>query len=198
MSKGTTIFAFVLGAAVGSVVTWKIVKTKYEQIIQEEIDSMKEYYSNRYKKLSEQEATDEVEDQVEGQTSINDEYEEYTSTLTDQGYTNYSNINESKGGLKPMKDRPYVISPDEFGEKDDYETTSLFYYADRVLAYTTGEPIHDVDAIVGRESLDSFGEYEPDSVYVRNDKLKTDYEILLDEDNYADRGRGSYNPQVND
>ena len=38
---------FATGAAIGSVVTWKIVKTKYEQIAQEEIDSVKEVYSKR-------------------------------------------------------------------------------------------------------------------------------------------------------
>ena len=38
--KGTLIF--VLGAAVGSAVTWKILKTKYDKIVQDEIDSFKE------------------------------------------------------------------------------------------------------------------------------------------------------------
>ena len=37
--------AFLAGAAVGSVVTWKVVKTKYDQIIQEEINSVKAVFS---------------------------------------------------------------------------------------------------------------------------------------------------------
>ena len=40
------IFIFTLGAAVGSVVTWKLVKDKYARIAQEEIDSVKEVFSN--------------------------------------------------------------------------------------------------------------------------------------------------------
>ena len=43
-----------------------------------------------------------------------------------------------------------------------------------------------MDEIVGKESLNHFGEYEDDSVFVRNDRLKRDYEILLDQRNYSD------------
>ena len=46
--------------------------------------------------------------------------------------------------------------------------------------------ISDVDNVVGKDSLSKFGEYEPDSVYVRNDREKTDYEILADTRCYSD------------
>ena len=39
---------------------------------------------------------------------------------------------------------------------------------------------------VGKESLTHFGEYEDDSVFVRNDNLKADYEILADKRTYAE------------
>ena len=37
-------FIFTAGAAIGSVVTWKVIKTKYEQISNEEIESVREEY----------------------------------------------------------------------------------------------------------------------------------------------------------
>lgn len=46
--------------------------------------------------------------------------------------------------------------------------------------------ITNVDEIVGEESLDHFGEYEEDTVYVRNEELETDFEILKDDSNYRD------------
>lgn len=84
--------------------------------------------------------------------------------------------------------KPYVISPDEFGEMEDedYDKVSVTYYADGVLADEYDEVVENVDEIVGEESLTHFGEYEDDSVFVRNDKLKCDYEILLDQRNYSD------------
>ena len=43
-----------------------------------------------------------------------------------------------------------------------------------------------MDNVVGLESLTHFGEFEDDSVFVRNDRLKCDYEILLDQRTYSD------------
>ena len=77
-------------------------------------------------------------------------------------------------------EKPYVISPDEFGEFEDYEKISLIYYNDGVLTDENNEIVDDINEIVGEDSLKHFGEYEEDSVFVRNDKLKCDYEILYD------------------
>ena len=85
-----------------------------------------------------------------------------------------------------MEVKPYVISPEEFGEFEDYERISLSYYADQVLADEDDEKVDDVDNVVGLESLTHFGEFEDDSVFVRNDRLKCDYEILLDQRTYSD------------
>ena len=43
---------FAAGAAIGSVITWKVLKDKYEKLAQEEIDSVKEAFSRREKKLN--------------------------------------------------------------------------------------------------------------------------------------------------
>ena len=80
---------------------------------------------------------------------------------------------------------PYVISPDEFGGADGYDAISLTYYSGNgVLVDDNEEQVDNVEELVGEDSLKHFGEYEDDSVYVRNDERKCDYEILLDESNY--------------
>ena len=40
--------------------------------------------------------------------------------------------------------------------------------------------------MVVEDFADHFGEYEDDSVFVRNNRLKCDYEILRDEGEYSD------------
>ena len=85
-----------------------------------------------------------------------------------------------------MIDKPYVIPPEEFADFDDYERITLMYFADEVLTDENFELVEDVDDVVGLESLEHFGEYEDDSVHVRNDRLKCDYEILYDPRDYAD------------
>lgn len=174
MFKNVLIFA--AGAAIGSAVTWKFVKTKYERIANEEIESVKEFFGRGKNKEEESEEVYEV--------FADGVLKEAEKICEENGYTNYSNTKKEEEEMDI--DAPYVITPEEFGELDDYETETLTYYKDKVLADDWDNKIENVDDLVGEESLTHFGEYEEDSVYVRNDTTKTDYEILLDERNFSD------------
>lgn len=186
MNKLWGVFIFAAGAAVGSVVTWKIVKTKYERIAQEEIDSVKEAFSQRTNSddtnaKDEKDHDDDDDDDDEYFVKVDDD-NEYSKMVKNLGCS--YNAEKKKGGGTTNK--PYVIAPDEFGDIYEYDTITLHYFADKVLADEDDEIITNVDEIIGRDSLTHFGEYEPDSVYVRNDEMKADYEILLDLRNYYD------------
>jgi hypothetical protein len=107
-------------------------------------------------------------------------------TLTNElGYSSAATKNE-EGVNDVENDEVYVISPDVYGDMDGYDTENLTYYADKVLAYDDGEIVKNVDELIREESLTHFGEFEDDSVFVRNEKLKTDYEILLDVRKYSE------------
>ena len=86
---------------------------------------------------------------------------------------------------KGVSDVPYVISPEEFGEVG-YEQIELTYYGDGILADDDDEIIDDVEDVVGSYALTSFGKYEDDAVFVRNDARRCDYEILADHRDYND------------
>ena len=176
---------FTVGAAIGSAVTWKYVKTKYEQIANDEIESMREYFMRRSSEQGEEPSEECVEEEEADSDTI--DREEYADMVKQIGYTNYSNP-ENKGGNEKVSEvkKPYVVTPDEFGEIHEYETKTLFYYKDKVLADTDDEIVEDVDDTVGLDSLNHFGQYEDDSVFVRNEERETDYEILLDSRNYSD------------
>jgi len=186
MNKTINFMTFVLGVAVGSVVTWRYVEKKYEQIAQDEIDSVKEVFSKRETEFTEDTEVQIKADNAKKKPSVI----EYAAWLRKRGYTNYSDmVDEKPEEVKeePMSvDKPYVIAPEEFGELDDYETISLIYYTDQILADDNDVIVDDIEDVVGFDSLNSFGEYEDDSVFVRNDRLKCDYEILLDQRKYSD------------
>lgn len=183
--KGTlsNVLIFAAGAAIGSVVTWKLIKTKYEQIAREEINSVKERIAKRTNRAEQQETTPDCVS-IEIDNSVLEDLKEYEREVRRQEYTGYPGEDDEEDDNVMCK--PYVISPDEFGEMDDYECESLIYYADQVLADTADNMIEDVEGLVGRESLGHFGEYEDDSVFVRNDRLRTDFEILRDISRYED------------
>ena len=197
--KGVLIF--VLGAAAGSLATWKLIEKKYKDIAQEEIDSVKDTFSkmkkNEYpdkledypdfEEFDDSDDSDDVEEEPKPEQKIDrnnkPDIVEYAKILSETGYTNYAERQDKKEkkGVEPVEDeKPYVISPDEFGEKDGYENVTLTYYADGVLTDYFDNVISNVDEVVGFDSLDHFGEYEDDVVFVRNEKMETDYEILRD------------------
>ena len=194
-NKTTSIFMLFLGAAAGSLVTWKYAKTKYERIAQEEIDSVKEVFRRQTSPVeqhTEEECEDETE--VEEEDPVDEEYRDYRSIASRYSTSNETDIkNEQKGGGKTMIEKPYVISPDDFGELDGYETASLTYYADGVLEDDYYVVIEEdaVDDMVGIESFEHFGEHENDTVFVRNEKLKTDFEIQRDLRKYSETNHDS-------
>lgn len=164
-----TIFA--AGLSIGSVVTWKLLKSKYEKRAQEEIES----FLNQEKEDSK--SVDILADNSADYISVTDiDREEYTNILQTNNYTKEVAAVE----------KPYVITPEEFGEFTNYETISLTYYNDKVLADDGDDIINNIDEIIGADSLTHFGEYEDDIVYVRNDRLRCDYEIALDVRDYSD------------
>lgn len=188
MNKTINFMMFVVGAAVGSIVTWRYIDKKYEQIAQEEIDSVKEVFAKREHDSTE---NNDVVRKKASNAKEKPNIVEYAAKLREQGYTNYADIepetNEEGVNEESMDiDMPYVIPPEEFGEFDDYERIGLTYYADQVLTDEDDELVEDIEDTVGFDSLSHFGEYEDDSVFVRNDRLKCDYEILLDQRNYSD------------
>lgn len=167
-----TAIVFTLGATIGSVVTWLIINEKYKQIADEEISSVKELYKKDSQEISE-DADKEEENEV---------MNKYEKILDSTVYRNYSK-KESKE--EEDLNKPYVIEPGEFDE-NDYDTVTLFYFEDDVVTDEQHNIIDNIDELIGDDALNHFGEYEDDSVFVRNDVTKTDYEILKDGRNFSD------------
>ena len=53
-NKALFSLAFIIGTVTGSVVTWYLLKDKYEALAQEEIDSVKEVFLRREQELKDQ------------------------------------------------------------------------------------------------------------------------------------------------
>lgn len=192
--KNITIFT--VGLAIGSAVSYIYNSKKFNAQLDDEIEKTKSYYENKYLKTEES-----VEKDLTVEEPINAEKtEEYSKMInrydspavkSDEKETKkikatfYDPLTdeieevEVEGNMTHDELKPYVISPDEFGETD-YKIISLNYYADNVLTDEFDNIIDDVEGTVGEASLDTFGEYEDDTVFVRNDSLEIDYEICAD------------------
>ncbi len=184
-NKALYILGFALGVPVGALATWKVLNVKYEQRYQEELQSLKESLQNRKPAISDISAdTEKAVQQARNKPSIKD----YAALLAEgEGYINHSTPSSSAEIVdEETEQKIYTISPEEFGEREGFETVELTLYSDGVLENDDEKTVDDVQSLIGSEALDSFGEYEDDSVYVRNEKLKLDIQILYDEREYSD------------
>ena len=190
--KFINVLMFAAGAAVGSAVTWKVMKTQYEQIVQEEIQSVKEVFTDL---ATTQDHTDEDDndDESDAQQISWDDLEDLNENdeTPDEGDLNeyeklVNNYTSEKGGAEIVTKEPYVISPYDFGEIDEYNQIELTYYADGTLEDEDYNIVTDVDELIGPDALFTFGEYEEDSVFVRNERLSTDFQILKDYRTYKE------------
>jgi hypothetical protein len=94
---------------------------------------------------------------------------------------------------------PYVLEPDDTSsaawkftnEEVYFDKITLFLYDDGVLCSDDNEIITNVAATVGQEALSRIGEYEPDVVYVRNEQISTDFEIIRQYRDFASITRAS-------
>lgn len=179
--KGLCIFG--AGALVGAVVAAKAVREKYQQEAEEEIAEMREYYREKEQKrreAEEYEAVVEVKEETES---------EYKEIVKDEGYTNYTQYNDVKPEEKIDDDvedewTPSIIDPEEFGEDPSYDTATLTYFKDGVLADEVDEVMDP--KMVGEENLKIFDEFGARSIYVRNDEHMIDFEIIRDEYPYSE------------
>lgn len=188
---------FAAGAAVGSVVTWMLVKTKYEQIANEEIESVKEVFSQRKGITIKDVAEAAVKEGLDVDIELSEKersIEEIRDMVQELGYKNEQVMKEKEKEKEDEEEededmdygKPYVIAPEESWEQD-YPTISLTYYeGDGVLTDDHDRLIKNVDELVGEDFASHFGEYEDDSVFIRNDKLKVYYEILRDYGSYSE------------
>ena len=184
--KLSNVLLFTAGVAVGSLVTWRYFKSKYE-VVEDEIEE----------KTEETEGETETEDEDPEVSESKMSYKkpplkEYVKMVESNGYVPKTHMEEVKeeiaNGEWDDKDvyEPFIIRPEEYGELHAYETLSLNYYADGVLTDELDNPIEDVESLVPADFADHFGEYEDDVVHVRNDNLECDYEILRDLRKFTD------------
>ena len=128
----------------------------------------------------------------------------------------------AEGKIKGQDGSPQVISmltytgegEGEYTYQDDYDHVSLDWYAgDCVLSYShncevngeeheMGEIVEKPNFVVGWKWKEHFGDPElfndADCVYVRNELLKCDFEIIRDEGKYREIVLGDYDEEDND
>lgn len=205
------VIAFAAGALVGSVAAIQVVKTRYEQIANEEIASVKEEYADLLAKMKKR--LNESATSAESQDSEEEEDDEYYPDDDERDFTasekeqiayykmtskyrstddeDDSDENDKEGGEGgngevQFINGPYPITPEEFcSSPPGYNAQPLDYFKDGILADSWGMRV-DIEETIGEDNLAYFGEYVDDVLYVRNERTEIDYEVTKDPRTYTD------------
>ncbi len=193
-----------LGFAVGFRIAEKRMKLKYQNMAVSEIAKMREHYMQKTvaaqpkppvetvteKKTrrpyteAEQQAINEV---VEAEEKLRESLKNETSS--DEWDYKYE-ISQR------VKHVPYIIHHDEFLENaPSHDQVSYTYYeVDDMLSDTRDTTIDDIDAVIGLGNLGRWGHGSPgdqNCVYIRNEKLGMDFEVVRDRGSFSDSVRGT-------
>lgn len=177
------------GIVIGVGVSWTYHKNKYEKLVQEDIDSIREHMDKRNSDSIPHEVVnvEEVEDVKDVEEIIDETKEKMKKIIS---HSKYSGSEKDEYGVAAKYERPCIVTPDEFASISGFDTATFYYTSNNCLITDDGELVEDVVGTFGmelHEIKDQFGVYEQDAVYVRDMKLKMDYEILWDEQEYKSR-----------
>lgn len=154
----------VMGAFIGSAVTWRYMKKKHEDEMNDEPFDWGEDEQNQPEDTTENTTEDTEKEEAENIIKYNQYFQESSEKKE----------KESKS-MDPIR----VISPDEFQESE-YPSLSLWYYTDGVITNDDNKIVTNAIELIGSDFKNHFGEYEddPDTVYVVNENDKVVYEIM--------------------
>ena len=194
-----------VGFGVGYFVMGKRLETKYEKLAKEEIAEMREHYTKKMvaaqskppaNVIVEERQYDEKELQAIEETNRRFPPEKETPMVEETPQV--SNIFEDPWDYaveikKRQHDVPYIIHYDEFqqNEPENEQVTYTYYELDDVLADIRDTEIDDMDAVIGLGNLGRWGHGSNDEniVYVRNEYLSLDVEIVRDRGSFAEETR---------
>lgn len=195
MSK-TIVYPLIFGAGVaaGILATKAYFQKDYDSRIHEyekDIESVRNMYKEKMAEIEKKKTEEAQNIAAKNRQKPNlESLAHYHDIIENEGYTDYSGISTGKKSeeKKPVVDDAaddiFIITPDEAGE--EYELQAVTCYADGTITDCYDELMENPDDIIGTEYKDHFGEYANDTVFVRNDRLKCDYEISKDNRNFED------------
>jgi len=206
----TGLVTFLAGSVAGFFVAqWKLSK-EYEDQLQKEVESTKKFYAKLYKKDEFQTPESTIKEiapgaaeaaaaliNYQGRGSKSFEVVDTRKEFVEEVLSNiFSDTTTEEISEKEKRNRteeaPYILTKDEFMENDsEYTQSTVTYFGgDKVLIDSREDMIEEVDMTVGLGNLERFGHGsgDPNVLYVRNDRLELEFEILL--------SRGKYSKEV--
>lgn len=206
--SGKVVLSFVLGAATGAVGMYFGMKQACETYIDKEIEQFKADYEATHKKKEEKKS----EDVKKMEENLEKDAEKALKKYASATQKSISSVDTGKKEADAKLERvnyakvrtpdideideidveknvdcaigPVVIDPSEYMEDDGLKRVVWNYLPKEHAVYSENgdEEIVDGIKLLGEENLDSFGEFEVDTLYVKNAREGIKIDCILYED----------------
>ena len=206
--NGKVVLSFVLGAAAGAVGMYFGMKQACEVYIDKEIEQFKADYEAAHKKKEEKKSEDvkkmeenlekDAEKALKKYASATQKSISSVDTGKKEADAKFERVNYAKvrtPGIDKIDEidveknvdcaiGPVVIDPSEYMEDDGLKRVVWNYLPKEHAVYSENgdEEIVDGIKLLGEENLDSFGEFEVDTLYVKNAREGIKIDCILYED----------------
>jgi len=191
MNKKVALYSaisFLIGSAIGAGCTFFFKMKQYDSTFRKRQEEMETFYRNKEPK-----SVTPVEPEgkmipikIEKKANM---MEEARKIAADQGYIKkkYNKVSDQSSD-EDVESKPYVISMNEFGSEEMYEIDTWHLYSDGVITDDSNEPVDsdDVASFVSLQAIDMLKNSNSDSIYIRNERLRKDFEIIEEIGRYAD------------
>ena len=193
---------FISGLAIGCLSTYLIVNKKisdkYEQMANEEIQSVIDSFADEEHLKREKEAEKRKhEKDFLYDKNIDNQMTNYSRNNFEKYYDFEGRDEEEMAEMEhpqdDLKDQIYLIDLDTFTHEDNsFEKMTLEYYPESdILRCCEDNEILEIDETIGTENLNNFGgsfEDFRDTMFIRNERLGIDYEVVRCEGQYFEEG----------
>lgn len=195
--------AFSGGFALGSVISYFILKKQAEKELNDAIDREKEALQKAYedrgaailtaqgiKKVGETACqgfaegfkASKTEENIENRKKVAEKVEElgYAPKID---YTKYAkSVREEFADSEypteeDRKNIPYLIFEDDYSNDLEYDKESLIYFAGNNTLCDVDETLFNIADTIGVEAVNLFDMMKVDTIYIRNERLQTDFMV---------------------
>lgn len=194
--KLVNVMCFIAGVGSGFAIGYVVLNKKYENKLNQGLQDIREAYTSTKPEPVEKKETAEIPEkkQEAPQPEVKKEQTVVTnagSLLEPEEPISYDRFcKEVPDEPVVSYKEPYEITYDEFATVG-YQIRSLLYYPKQniVTEYFEGQDpdekkVNNPSALIGVDALCSFDNSEDDTIYVRNDDLKADFEIQISAKTY--------------
>lgn len=176
-----TLVIFFAGLGIGVLGTRTYLKNKYEEAMNMEIEKVNRVlYEERMRLYEEAEKVNDERDEKRV-SKVKEEAKTFRYETAKKNYDAYFKETENAAPEEIPHD-PYIISANEFATDRAHDKITITYYSNADILCEEDEVLeNNAEELLGTEWKEHFDEGEVGVVYVRNEKLGADYEVLRDE-----------------